>query len=137
VLISYSWEGAASEATILLDCCQSRGHVASLQASWEADLRVCGLYVHIQSYPSLTDACTRTDNAIQLNDVGFLTLMTISTANSDRRHTQHLLSSSSCVSLLMRRNSRGRAHGRLLPIPSSLQTTPYFPCVFILTSRLA
>lgn len=81
-------------------------------------------------YRFFADDCTWTDNAIQLNDVRISVLMMTFTADRDFRLIQHLLLSSSCASLSMRRRSHGMPHGRLLPTRSFLPTTQCFPYVF-------
>jgi hypothetical protein len=43
-LIGDSREGAAPEATVFLDRCESCGHDASLQESRQAHLGICGMY---------------------------------------------------------------------------------------------
>ena len=80
-------------------------------------------------YLFLADDCTWTDNAIQLNDVRISVFMITFTADRDFRLIQHLLLSSSCVSLSTRRKSHGMPHGRLLPTRSFLPITQCYPYV--------
>jgi hypothetical protein len=53
--MSGSWEGAAPQATVFLDCCESCGHDASLQESRKAHLGICRLYVHLSVLNILAD----------------------------------------------------------------------------------